>query len=155
MGSIYFDGVLVASDFWNSSLTSTGEMFGFGQDRDWKGTLDEIALYNKGLTAEQVAAHYAAASLIERFPGDANSDGEVNEEDASILGSHWLQADGASWSDGDFNNDGAVNDKDAAILAAYWGQTPGGSGNVPEPSTMSLLVALTVLGLAARIRRRG
>ena len=154
MGSIYFDGSLMAADFWNGSLTSTSEIFGFGQDRDWKGLLDEIALYNKGLTAEQVAAHYAAATLAEYFPGDANLDGVVDDEDASILGSNWLKSIGATWSHGDFNGDWAVDDKDAAILAAHWGQGPEASPNVPEPSTISLLAALGVLCLAGRIRRR-
>jgi hypothetical protein len=60
-GSIYLDGGLVGSTPWNGALTSTGEIFGFGQDRDWKGDLDEIALYNKGLSAEDVARHFAAS----------------------------------------------------------------------------------------------
>ena len=55
------DGELVGSTPWNGALTSTGEIFAFGQDRCWKGDLDEIALYNKGLAAEDVSRHFAAS----------------------------------------------------------------------------------------------
>ena len=64
-GSVYMDGALVASTPWNGSLTSTGEILAFGQDRCWKGDFDEIALYNKGLSANDVARHYDAAVIPE------------------------------------------------------------------------------------------
>jgi hypothetical protein len=85
--------------------------------------------------------------------GDADGDGVVDAEDASILGRNWL-ANGAGWAGGDFNADGVVDDKDAAILAAHWGQSdlaePTG---VPEPSTLILLAAGAGLGLLAAARR--
>jgi len=64
-GSIYVDGELVASTPWNGSVTSTGEILAFGEDRCWKGDFDEIALYNKGLTACEVSSHYAASGIPE------------------------------------------------------------------------------------------
>jgi hypothetical protein len=79
-------------------------------------------------------------------PGDANSDGVVNDKDASILASHWLQPSGAAWADGDFNNDGKVNDRDAAIMAAHWTAGDGGETSVPEPGTLALLIG-AMLGL--------
>ena len=78
------------------------------------------------------------------IPGDANSDGTVDDEDASILGAHWRTAVTA-WTDGDFNGDAVVNDADAAILAAHWGQTAGGDAPTPEPSTLVLLLGALVM----------
>jgi hypothetical protein len=84
--------------------------------------------------------------------GDANGDGDVDDEDASILGAHWLQSVSGGWDDGDFNIDGVVNDKDAAIMAANW-SSPAGGNAVPEPSTAALLLGLALAGLAAWRRR--
>ena len=143
LGSIYLDGELLGTGTVSGDVTSTAETLGFGQDRSFKGLLDEIALYNFGLTASDVAEHYARA--LEGFiPGDANGDGAVDDKDASILGSHWLRSGDATWADGDFNNDGAVNDADAAILAAHWGQGSEGSANVPEPSVAVVLISALI-----------
>jgi beta-xylosidase len=74
--------------------------------------------------------------------GDANDDGVVDDEDASILGAHWLRSGtGIGWAQGDFNRDGEVNDADAAILAAHWQTTRETGPDVPEPSTAVLLIA--------------
>ena len=87
-----------------------------------------------------------------RLLGDANEDGVVDDKDASALGAHWMAAY-PGWGGGDFNEDGIANDADAAIMAAHWGETaPTEGGNVPEPST----IALILCGLAALVvmRRR-
>ena len=91
-----------------------------------------------------VLTHDLTFSLPSLTPGDANGDGYVNSDDASILAQHWLQISGATWADGDFNGDGAVNDRDATLLAANW-QGTAAEASVPEPST---LVLLSVGGLA-------
>jgi hypothetical protein len=86
-------------------------------------------------------------------PGDANRDGVVNDEDASILGANWRSTT-ATWETGDFNGDHNVNDADAAVLAAHWGMRVD-EESVPEPATaVSLLLGLlTVTTLAAWHRR--
>ena len=91
---------------------------------------------------------------LRRVPGDANLDGVVDDQDASILSSHWQQQSGATWAMGDFNGDYAVNDIDATIMAVNWGN--GGNGAVPEPGTLTLLATcgLTLLGLSVRRRKR-
>jgi hypothetical protein len=94
--------------------------------------------------------HFEMAWLI---PGDANADGVVDDRDASILGSHWLLQEGATWGDGDFNRDGIVNDKDAAILAAHWGEG-GGEESVPEPGSLALLAGIAVMGMIYLRRRK-
>jgi hypothetical protein len=86
-------------------------------------------------------------------PGDANLDGHVDDQDASILAAHWQQP--GAWADGDFNGDSVVDDRDASILAAHW-QAVAEEGRpaapVPEPSTWILLAA-ALTGVAS-LRRR-
>ena len=127
LGSIYLDGELLGTGTVSGDVTSTAETLGFGQDRSFKGLLDEIPLYNFGLTASDVAEHYAGRWKVSS-PATPMGTASVDDKDASILGSHWLRSIDATWADGDFNNDGAVNDTDAAILAAHWGQGSEGLG---------------------------
>jgi hypothetical protein len=79
--------------------------------------------------------------------GDANLDGLVNDDDATILGA--MYAPGvpqASWALGDFDYNGFVDDDDVTLLSAFFGAstaeqaTPAAS--VPEPGTLALLLAL-------------
>jgi hypothetical protein len=85
------------------------------------------------------------------IPGDANDDGIVNDEDASILAAHWQQT-GMSWEHGDFNDDGIVNDEDASILAAHWLMTGEEYASVPEPAMLVLLAGSLVTLLLWRRR---
>ena len=70
--------------------------------------------------------------------GDANGDGQVDADDASILAASWQTASGATWEMGDFNNDGAVNDIDASLLATNWQRGVLTTAAVPEPATLLL-----------------
>jgi hypothetical protein len=88
-----------------------------------------------------------------QIPGDANTDGVVDDADASVLGVHWLTPSGASWFDGDFNGDGRVSDADAAILAAHWHEGIVADAAVPEPAA-SVLLAIGALALTAASARR-
>ena len=93
-------------------------------------------------------------------PGDANFDGYVDDQDASILGSHWQMREGATWADGDFNRDGMVTDADAAIMAAHWREAPPAENvSAPEPAVAAMLAGAAVLLLlrqfAAGRRRVG
>jgi hypothetical protein len=94
---------------------------------------------------------YEGGSLI---PGDANGDNKVDDQDASILAAHWQMSSGATWEDGDFNNDGKVDDRDASILAAHWQEGTEGTTSVPEPTTLVLLAAISLLALPLLRRRR-
>ena len=77
--------------------------------------------------------------------GDANGDGYVDGADAMIVATNWLQTIAGGYSVGDFDLDGDVDDADATILATNWGA--GTSAQVPEPSTITLLLC----GLACLI----
>jgi len=155
-GSIYMDGELVASTPWSGLLTSTGEILAFGQDRCWKGDFDEIALYNKGLTDVQVAAHYDAADLVaETLPGDLNDDGFVGGDDLDIVRSFWGQnVTPGDLLQGDPSGDGFVGGDDLDIVRGNWGTgTPPAAGAVPEPSMLAGLVGLCLAGWLAFGRR--
>jgi uncharacterized protein (DUF2141 family) len=58
---------------------------------------------------------------MERIPGDANGDGEVDVSDLGILAANYGLTAGADWSMGDFNTDGTVDVSDLGILAANYG----------------------------------
>ena len=60
---IYIDGqesavTGVNSDFWTAHLTLAGLWLGGGHWSHFKGLLDEVRLYNRALTAEEVLGHY-------------------------------------------------------------------------------------------------
>jgi len=84
------------------------------------------------------------------IPGDANLDGIVDDEDASILAANWQQT-GMSWKHGDFTGDGVVNDEDMSILAAHWQETSEETA-VPEPGTLVLLAGALLSLLVWRRR---
>ena len=80
---------------------------------------------------------------VRPIPGDANGDGQVDEEDATILAGNWHQMNGATWKMGDFNGDEKVDDIDATLLAANWlrghEQT---TASVPESPTSNILLLI-------------
>ena len=90
---------------------------------------------------------------VDPTPGDANTDGTVDSEDAVTLANNW-QGTGKSWSDGDFNGDSKVDDIDATILATNWLKTSG-AASVPEPGAIALLfgACLAILPLLRRKAR--
>ena len=157
---LYIDGELVAeltagipesiysssSDLWvgcQYALSSPGCHF--------SGLIDEVAIYDRVLSADEILEHYSAAFSVY---GDANRDGQVDELDATILATYWGTTE-ADWSKGDFNSDGIVNAADASILAANWhagyGEDQLGRVHVPEPQ----LVVLAAVLLAVWILPRG
>jgi adhesin HecA-like repeat protein len=101
-----------------------------------------------------------ATSLLIKYTyfGDSDLDGDVDIADLGRLATHWQSA--GSWIDGDFDYSGSVNVNDLGLLATNW---QAGVGNplgpslaealtslglsnvsVPEPTTLGLVVALTL-----------
>jgi hypothetical protein len=92
---------------------------------------------------------------LERIPGDVNGDGRVDRADAATLLRHLGVASGAAIDDGDLNDDGRVDLSDLARLAANINTSPSASPvAVPEPATLSLLIAATGLFVGRGTRRR-
>jgi hypothetical protein len=143
--TFYVDGEEVGTQTRDEAFDSARRRFLFGDNVSFGGSATDTYWAEVRLESGN---HVLGAG----FPGDANHDGEVDDKDASILGSNWLVQSGATWDMGDFNRDGKVNDADAAILAAHWGQTAG-EGAVPEPS-LFVMLGMGGLTLFARRRRR-
>ncbi len=88
------------------------------------------------------------------LPGDANHDGLVSADDYSSIQAHFGDS-GEAGILGDANGTGTVSADDYASVQSYFGNTGGmgiGSGTVPEPATLSLLVIGCVAMLTKRRR---
>ena len=130
----YLDDVLIegGTTTRDDARQGTGDDFGFGMGGDsgpawyaWVRLTGDAAVWT---------------------PGDANYDGDINEEDAAILAANWLGSGG--WGEGNFNEDEIVDDKDATIMAANWTA----AASVPEPSVLAMLVCL-MLAITTLSRR--
>ena len=89
--------------------------------------------------------------------GDANRDGRVDVNDLTIVLTNFGQSRGMSWSTGDFTGDGTVDINDLTIVLANFGTTyaaPSGIKAVPEPCTITLLLAGAACPLALAWRKR-
>lgn len=82
--------------------------------------------------------------------GDTDRGGEVNGGDFLT----WQQGNGASdaWSDGNFNGDDVIDGADLTIWGNNYGSTSAvaSSSQVPEPSTVALLVSALLIAFCAR-----
>ena len=77
----------------------------------------EIVLYDHVLSADAVAAHFAALDLAGfECEGDLNGDGAVNGADLGALLGQWGGAGNA-----DLDGNGTVNGADLGILLGAWG----------------------------------
>ncbi|MCX7428621.1 MAG: LamG domain-containing protein [Planctomycetia bacterium] len=160
LAEIYVDGAPVEHSLNAQSIYANSVPFLLGGFENggvpvnsFTGYVDEVRLYDNALTSEDVQYLYLY-DLLSLIPGDASLDEQVDDDDASVLGAHWLQHGGAGWLDGDFNGDGNVNDADAAILAAHWGEGTIESDPVPEPGSVALLTGITVLTMIYLRRRK-
>ena len=86
--------------------------------------------------------------------GDADMDGDVDDDDSDILLDHFGDPGTFYWTDGDFNYDNTVTLADYNILVKNYGQ--GGLGALaPEPSVAGALsIAAFAFGLARPRQRR-
>jgi len=79
-------------------------------------------------------------------PGDADDDGDVDDDDLSLLLANW--GEDTDCAHGEFSGVPPVNDDDLSLLLANWTGSPAAA--VPEPVTAVILV----LGVCALRRRR-
>jgi hypothetical protein len=86
----------------------------------FRGLIDEVAVYQRALTAEEVRTHYCAADGLAATccPADLYPNGVVNGADLGILLSEWGSATPVS---ADLNGDGTVDGIDLGALLGAWG----------------------------------
>jgi hypothetical protein len=169
-------GLRISTDSYYGTGDSGGGVF-YKNSTTSKWELGGINLYVDG---ESPYSTYAASlssyktwintSLgIQKLPGDADSDQDVDVGDYLMLKENYGKTTGMTWAQGDFSGpqgvpDGAVNRYDLAVLEMNWGyQSPlyvgeisplGLGGLVPEPATLALLAA-GAAGLLLRRSSRG
>ena len=88
-------------------------------------------------------------SLVGTSFGDADLNGQVEFADFLVLSSNFGQAGG--WAAGDFDGSGDVQFADFLQLSANFGNTNMAAANVPEPSSITLLL---VFGVSMCVVRR-
>ena len=149
--ALYVDGqaISLTAESTNVSVGYTHRIGTHGTSGGYfTGEMDEIAIWDRALTATEVTALLNAAADSGSTPpaaGDANKDGKVDGSDVTILAGNWqVGVDGlteATWEMGDFNGDKKVDGSDVTILAGNWqyGVTAA-AASVPEPSTLALLI---------------
>jgi Concanavalin A-like lectin/glucanases superfamily len=154
---LYINGVLaeeLTTGIPSQIFSSTADLWIGRQFNDQAGNrlpglVDEVALYDRALTAAEISAHYAAATTP--LLGDANYDGVVNIFDINLVSAHWNEAGPV----GDANFDGVVNIFDINLISAHWNEMAGGGARaVPEPASC-VLATLASGGLLLVRRRRG
>lgn len=116
----------------------------------YSGVIDDVALYNTVLSADQVAAHYGARDYV---IGDFDGDGSVAFADFLRLAENFNQPGG--FSQGDISFDGQVDLEDFSIFRRTFAAAAGepSAASVPEPSS-ALLILASVLTLPLLRRRR-
>jgi len=89
----------------------------------FRGLIDEVAVYQRALTADEVRAHFCAANGVETVccPADLYPNGVVNGADLGILLSEWGSTEPVS---ADLNGDGTVDGIDLGALLGAWGSCP-------------------------------
>jgi len=145
----------------HSFLQAPGDNNYTGFDLDFGG-VDAKAVIFTALTSDRGTANFGGSGNIAlsevRFyiggvacsPGDADADGDVNDDDLSWLLAHWGSED-ATCAQGEFSGEPPVNDDDLSILLAHWtGPVRPDSIGVPEPA----IIGLIALGGLTLLRRK-
>jgi len=152
--------------WWTDDPGSSVEYFTFGFDHAWSS--EDVSWLLRTRREEPRPEFYdfreswdAAVGTgmgplhgpsMARRPGDIDCDGDVDDDDLSVLLANWNMDVGCE--KGNLNGDQSVNDDDLSLLLAHW--TGSGSpdhGTIPEPVTFGVLAFGTV-SLLQRHRRR-
>lgn len=127
--TFHVDGVQVGFKSFSMSnfATNTSDfMIAFhdvpGFPYPFRGRIDEVAFYQRALSAVEIQSHYCAADIVSDTccPTDINRDGIVNGSDISVLLGFWGPT-GTAFPAADINQDGIVNGGDLAALLSTWG----------------------------------
>jgi len=91
-------------------------------DYNFKGTIDEVRIYNRALSAEEILAHYEAG-VVKTYPCyDVNEDGKVDILDTTIVEQHFGETTYPPYPRYDVNEDGKVDILDTTIVGQHYGE---------------------------------
>ena len=125
-------------------VTRHGEFF--------QGEIDEVKIWDRALSAQEVAAEYHRVFPPEVWvingPGDVDGDGFVGAGDLTLILANWSLND-AIRSQGDLTGDSFVGAEDYALVLENWGPSTAPEP-VPEPACLPILLAATIVLLARR-----
>ncbi len=156
-------GLVVTPGVW-TTVIDVGGTTSFGNELTFVAGTD--ANWSLQILSNDVQVKYGAVGNPPYHMGDINLSGFVDDDDLSLLLSHWNHA-ADPWGFGNLSDDdpyggtlGLVNDDDLSLLLAHWNHTTGvsvpapmGGGAVPEPATM-LMLAIGAAGALIRKRKR-
>ena len=92
----YKNGVFASSTTWTSdkdpSVSSYDFKIGAGYVNTYNGSIDEVRIYNRALSAEEISAHYNAAKVRLDY-GDIR----FTDSDGTTLLNYWQESDKKAW----------------------------------------------------------
>lgn len=123
---VYYNGVLQPSTSisgWNGSLTYTNAELAIGRQSDYAnryfgGTIDEVRIYSRALSAEEIKAHYTAKAKLNY--GDVRF---TNSSGTELP--YWFEKDGTFWVKAAGSNSIPVG---LSAIYMYYGNTSAASG---------------------------
>jgi hypothetical protein len=131
-------------------------------NRTWNGPIDDVAIWNRPLTEEEVASLWnngtgvSLGSLLDPntapVAGDVNGDRVVNNADFEIIRGNFLLS-ATTREEGDLNRDGLVEFADFRIWKDNVPAGVGSAASIPEPGTL-ILVECAFLVCLCRLSRR-
>jgi hypothetical protein len=118
----------------------------------WPGAIDDVAIWDRDLSAAEVFELFESGLFGEVLPGDFNEDGAVDSLDYDVLVNHLAaHLDGpVTRANGDINFDGKVDLTDFGQFKAAFPGALGQSSAIPEPSSVvvvSIALAATILAV--------
>jgi|GEM_PF-6084486 len=131
----------------------------FGQDTQFIGSLDEVAVFHRALAAEDIARHFAAANgevvvVAPSFlPADFDESGTVDFADFLTLSDAFGSTVDPAGTNPDLDGSGTVDFADFLVLSSTFGQMSGAAAAVPEPTGLSMIAALLLVSLRRQRRR--
>jgi len=155
--SYTLDWTFTSNAFWGEDPAGTWNLALYDRDTAAGSQQDNVAVRWKSFEVTMRSGTLIPVSTP--LPGDANSDGRVDGDDAVIVTRNLGLVTGAAWENGDFDHDGVVGLKDATILQSHMGPILPSAitqpAHVPEPGTsilafIAVAIRMFLTGRAAR-----
>ena len=124
---IYINGTLANSIAVSGAIKTNDYPLWIGDnsqvpDRYFNGLIDEVTIYNRALSAEEIKSDYKEG-VNNTYPRyDVNADGKVDILDATIVGQHFGETTNSSYPRYDINKDGKVDILDTTIVEQHFGE---------------------------------